>query len=55
MTGRLVFYADAMNRERVAAVRLDPRPKAFLSDTPTAVIADVAAGVRVFHNPSPWR
>lgn len=35
MAGRLVFYgAGGMGREMVAAARLDPRPKRFLSDTP---------------------
>jgi sugar O-acyltransferase (sialic acid O-acetyltransferase NeuD family) len=35
LAGRLVFYgAGGMGREMVAAARLDPRPKAFLTDTP---------------------
>ena len=35
MTERLVFYgAGGMGREMLQAARLDPRPKALLSDTP---------------------
>lgn len=35
MTGRLVFYgAGGMGREMLQAARLDPRPKALLSDGP---------------------
>ncbi len=35
MAGRLVFYgAGGMGREMVQAARLDPRPKAFLADSP---------------------
>jgi sugar O-acyltransferase (sialic acid O-acetyltransferase NeuD family) len=42
VAGRLVFYgAGGMGREMVQAARLDPRPRAFLSDGP----ADSYAGV----------
>lgn len=35
MTGRLVFYgAGGMGREMLQAARLDPRPRALLSDSP---------------------
>jgi sugar O-acyltransferase (sialic acid O-acetyltransferase NeuD family) len=35
VAARLVFYgAGGMGREVIQAARLDPRPKAFLSDTP---------------------
>ena len=53
MTGRLVFYgAGGMGREMVQAARLDPRLKAFLSDSPVEpypgveaiAIGDLAAG-----------
>jgi sugar O-acyltransferase (sialic acid O-acetyltransferase NeuD family) len=37
MAGRLVFYgAGGMGREMLQAARLDPRPKAFLADSPAA-------------------
>ncbi|HEX6376133.1 MAG TPA: acetyltransferase [Allosphingosinicella sp.] len=44
MAARLVFYgAGGMGREMVQAARLDPRPKAFLSDTPADPYPGVAA------------
>lgn len=44
MAGRLVFYgAGGMGREMVQAARLDPRPKAFLADTPAAPYPGVDA------------
>jgi sugar O-acyltransferase (sialic acid O-acetyltransferase NeuD family) len=42
VAGRLVFYgAGGMGREMVQAARLDPRPKAFLSDTAAAAYPGV--------------
>jgi sugar O-acyltransferase (sialic acid O-acetyltransferase NeuD family) len=44
LNGRLVFYgAGGMGREMVQAARLDPRPKAFLSDAPVAPYPGVEA------------
>ena len=44
MAGRLVFYgAGGMGREMVQAARLDPRAKAFLTDTPVEPYAGIEA------------